>query len=719
MSKVGNISWRIFSSERKPEFTPIWYTIPEFATIKRQSFYHKEQNPIDIEESSIKNLHVLTRAKINNRYAEQYPIILRITADDYYKVYVNGIFVGQGPAPAYPEKYYYNEIDVTKFMKDGNNLIAVHTYYQGLINRVWNSGDGRFGLAADLVIQEDGIEVVKQLTWEYQVSHAYTGDAIGYNTQFLENFDSRLWDKQWNQQNDYVDVKKEEWKPMVRAEWADYHLVIQPTHLIDVYEVTPKIFKPEKNCSWFVDAGQEIVGSLILKARGRPGQKVSIFCGEELRDDGSVCYDMRCNCRYEEIWTLADGESELEPYDYKGFRYAWIKTEEGVEILDAILRIRHYPLYEEVCTLETDHPILDQIFQLCKSTIKYGTQEGYLDCPTREKGQYLGDAIISSRAHLWLTGSNQMLRKCIDQFAQSKEICPGLMAVAPGLVMQEIADFSLLWSEMLLVDYKFTGDKKFLAEYYPVAKDIIIYFKKYKNEEGLLEQVSEKWNLVDWPEYLRDEYDFALTRPVVGAGCHNVIYALYVGAVMNISKIESILGCPLSESLTELKDNFQKAFYDKERKLFVDCVGSRHTSIHANIYPLYYGLVPEEAVENVVHFLMNKGLCCGPMLSFFFMKGLAREGYYKSVYELMINDSNHGWVNMLKEGATTCFESWGKNQKWNTSLCHPWSVAPLIILIEDIAGYILDPESPNGYRIESHIPDTMKKFELKIKWLRT
>ena len=34
--------------------------------------------------------------------------------------------------------------------------------------------------------------------------------------------------------------------------------------------------------------------------------------------------------------------------------------------------------------------------------------------------------------------------------------------------------------------------------------------------------------------------------------------------------------------------------------------------------------------------------------------------------------------------ATTCFEAWGKDQKWNTSLCHPWASAPISVLAEDI-----------------------------------
>ena len=46
--------------------------------------------------------------------------------------------------------------------------------------------------------------------------------------------------------------------------------------------------------------------------------------------------------------------------------------------------------------------------------------------------------------------------------------------------------------------------------------------------------------------------------------------------------------------------------------------------------------------------------------------------------DLLADDG--AWANMLSEGATTCFEAWGKDQKWNTSLFHPWATAPAIFL---------------------------------------
>ncbi len=163
------------------EFHPVWYTLPELAGIVPQCPYYLDEGKSkqELTGNGYQNLHVLTRAAYYVESAAGSDVsgkyILRVSADDYYKLYVNGVFVGQGPAPAYPEKYYYNEIDITPYLQEGDNTIALHAYYQGLRNRVWNSAEGRFAVMGQVNGQE--------LLWKYQISEAYKGERkIGYDT---------------------------------------------------------------------------------------------------------------------------------------------------------------------------------------------------------------------------------------------------------------------------------------------------------------------------------------------------------------------------------------------------------------------------------------------------------------------------------------------------------------------------------------------------------
>ena len=156
------------------------------------------------------------------------------------------------------------------------------------------------------------------------------------------------------------------------------------------------------------------------------------------------------------------------------------------------------------------------------------------------------------------------------------------------------------------------------------------------------------------------------------------------------------------------------AFYDEEKGLFRDSTTSGHCALHSNIYPLYFGICPQERTKRIADFLVEKGLSCGVLTGYFYLKALAAARRYDDVYKMLVNESEHGWVNMIREGATTCWEAWGKEQKWNTSLCHPWASGPIPVIIEDIAGYIPDPEQECGYRHEPHVPEELKvSFQMK------
>lgn len=689
-----------------------WIMDEDFYGLKPINVFHKQLSGYTIKEHKpeLKNRHMLVRKKFFLTDSIEAAFI-DITADDYYKLYINERFVGQGPAPSYHFKYNYNKYDITNYLKQGENLIAVHVYYQGLVNRVWNSGDYRQGLIAELFINKK-LYLYTDKTWKYTLAKEFIGDSIfGYETQYAENIDSRLKVKSWNR----VEFDDSSWRNACIKCNDDHRFSLQITPPVQVYNIKPVKVEMIKKDHYIIDFGHEITGQFEMRAKGISGQKIEIRYGEELNDsDGSVRYEMRCNCRYTESWIMSGENDLLELYDYKAFRYVEIIA--PVEIVDEksfSARVRHYPFDDGKCVFSSSNEELNKIWEICKKAVKYSTQEIYLDCPSREKGQYIGDALITAKAHLYLTGDLRIYRKAIEDFALSSYICPGLMAVAPGSYMQEIADYSLQWPQMLLDYYWQSGERSFLKEMYPIAEGIINYFGKYKRADGLLENVNEKWNLVDWPGTIRDGYDFELSH-VVGNGCHNVINAFYLGAIKTIDQIRDILDLEYKNEFPDLRKAFIKSFYNRETGLFVDSTVSKHCALHSNAIPLYYDLIPESSKVGIVDFIKQKKMCCGVYIAYYLLKGLAQIGEHDLVYDLIISDGKSSWINMLREGATTCFEVWGKDQKINASLCHPWASAPIIVLIEDIIG--LKPVEP-GWKITSntaHIPEKLKEISLKM-----
>lgn len=653
---------------------------PDFASLTPVNVFHKQLDSTVIENSpkSLQNRHILFRKKFNiNSYKTA---VMKITADDYYKLYINGVFVTQGPASSYPSAYYYNEIDVSDFLVSGENVIAIHTYYQGLINRVWVSGDNR--QMAWLELQLDGkTALVSDETWLCRSHSGYSPlEIIGYDTSFNECYDSG------SKETDFYkpDFDDTDWENACIHKRADYSLVKQPTKQLSLYNVEPEIIK-ETPTGIFCDFGREIVGYVYLEAKGEKGDTVIIRAGEETDISGNVRYDMRCNCIYEDKWILSGKEDRFQPYDYKAFRYAEIIIPKGVKLSFVGATVRHYP-FEQVNYYTTDNPTLIAVLDLCRDTVKYGVQEGFLDCPTREKGQYLGDATVTARAHATLTGDASLMKKAIIDFCESSFICKGLMAVSGSSLMQEIADYSLQLPAQISWAYALDGDMEFLRKTEPYVTGMLEYFKGYMNGDYLLEKVDEKWNLVDWPHNLRDSYDFELSQPI-GEGLHNVINAFWCGFLMATDEIYSLLGKPVTGLTEKVKDSFVKSFYNQETRLFCDNPKLTHSAVHSNILPLLFDIgINDENRKNIVNLIKEKGLCSmGVYMAYFALAALKKNGEINLAEELATDE--RCWINMIKEGATTTFEAWGKDQKGNTSLCHPWATAPIVVFSDKVRPY--------------------------------
>ncbi|MFW5788162.1 MAG: alpha-L-rhamnosidase N-terminal domain-containing protein, partial [Halanaerobiales bacterium] len=243
-----------------------WIMDPQFFAVKPPDLFHREQEDFTEPEhrKDLMNHHMLIRKKFNLSEVPKKAVI-DITADDYYKLYINGEFIGQGPAPSYYFHYYYNNYEITDKLKKGENVIAVHVYYQGLINRVWNSGDYRQGMIAEL-FADNNLVLASGEDWKYEITPAYkSGGTTGYETQFLENFDSRAYLPGWQE----INFDDSEWENVWVNITDDHCLYRQKTPSVTVYDVQPEVVKKLAPGHFFIDFGGELTGQLQLEAEGQ------------------------------------------------------------------------------------------------------------------------------------------------------------------------------------------------------------------------------------------------------------------------------------------------------------------------------------------------------------------------------------------------------------------------------------------------------------------
>lgn len=664
-----------FPWDRSRAFAGQWITNETFRSAEPINVFHRQLDKVSLPETP-QNQHILFRKifSLDNTSSAT----LYITADDCYRLYINGVFVTQGPCPGYPFHYYYNTIDAMPFLTSGENVIAVHTYYQGLINRVWVSGDNRHGLLLDLVA--DGETVLA--SDESFVTHAHTGfmemGKSGYDTQFLERYDSGS-DEVGFESFSFDDSK---WVNASVRDRADYNLYEQPTPQMVFERVAPTCVETIPG-GIRVDFGAMYVGKLTASASGKRGAAVRILCGQELNGDASVRYNLRCNCRFEEEWILSGGVCDtLCQFDYKAFRYAELLYPDTVELeLGSIVLIAHHYPFELNARCVSDDPDHRAVFDLCARSLKYGVQDVIQDCMEREKGQYLGDGCYSAIAHAVLTGDPRILEKLVEDSLRSAFINKGLMTCTTCSLMQEIADYPL-WLPMLARMYAaLTGKLDRIAAWYDGIFGILEFYRSEYERNGLLYDL-DKWCVVEWPPNARDNYDYDLTEGRVCKGTHNVVNAYYIGAIKVTNKLASMIGRPIYRDPAPLRDSYIRAFYDANTGLFRDAIESTHCAMPSNAVALYMGLCPDERSEQaVVNMMRRKRLSAGMFYSTWAMLcGLWRVG--KGALALDLIRDKDGWMRMLREGATATFEGWGKDSKWNTSLFHLTFTFPVILLTE-------------------------------------
>ncbi len=688
-----------------------WLRDPRFQWVPVVNLLHRERDK-GPEPVGPQNVHTLFRKEVTLREKPQ-SAVLTITGDDYYKFYINGFRVVQGPEPGYANAYPYYLLEVTPFLEKGTNCLAAHAYYQGLINRVWNSGDGRSGfmLVLDITYADGGRErFVTDPSWRCLELSAYDGDkTVGYKTQFLEDIDLRKMPLGWQS----VGFDDQVWlSPLVGRQ--DHQFVVQVTPPLQVYPVKPKVVKQLQKGRYFYDFGTEIVGCTRVRIKGSAGTVITVRHGEELSAPDTVRFEMRANCNYEEHPVLSGAKDLVEFYDYKAFRY--------VEILDAPEKpevwvdVRHHPFDPAKCEFKSADKNVEAIWNLCRNGVQMDCQGGFLDCPSREKGQYLGDSVISSRSHLWLTGDPTLTRKALVDFAHSQQIDPGMMAVAPGSFMQEIAEYSLQYPLLLANYYRMTGDRAFTELIVDSTFDALFgYFAKFENWSSLLEGISkkkEKWVLVDWPQELRDGFDYEYADGKANA----VVNAFYYGALRTAAELCRDLGRDgkaYDKHADKVAAGFAAKLADSKTGLYVDAPGSKHSSLHANAIPLYFGLTAGADKDKMLGLIREKRLSCGVYIAPYVIEACFRNGAAELGYDLLTSTDEHSWREMLKNGATTCMEAWGPDQKKNASWCHAWSSSPIYLLAGDVMG--LSPAAPGWTRIRIAPPVLQDLPEMRLR----
>ena len=229
-----------------------------------------------------------------------------------------------------------------------------------------------------------------------------------------------------------------------------------------------------------------------------------------------------------------------------------------------------------------------------------------------------------------------------------------------------------------------TGDTKWLAGRYEALKEKTLADRK--DSDGLIasnERQVNRLDIVDWPKGERDGYVFTARNTVVNA--------FHLQAIKRMEEMARALGkddeATLFASDYRLSHEvFQRAFFDTSTGLYTDGQETDHSSLHANLFPLAFGLVPEGVRSNIAEWMVSRGMKCSVYAAQYLQEGLFENGLDRQALELMTAANDRSWRHMVESGTTITWEAWDHKYKPNQDWNHAWGAAPANLLPRYILG---------------------------------
>lgn len=497
----------------------------------------------------------------------------------------------------------------------------------------------------------------------------------------------------------------------------------------------------------FVDFGKDAFGQLSLNLFSEnDNDTVWLHFGEALTADQRIDRNPAGTIRYQEYaLPLLKGDHtyhiQFHPDErntgaqaikmpaYIGevmpFRYCEVEGYAGSpDPADVVRQTVHYPFHEQASYFHSSDTVLNAVWDLCKYSIKATSFAGIYVDGDRERIPYEADAYI-----------NQLCHYAVDREYSMGRYSHEYLIMHPTWPTEWILQSVLMaWN-----DYLYTGNIRSVAAYYKDLKaktlmalageDGLISTRNGKMNREVLDAVhfpgKELRDIVDWPHsgiLGLGKQEQGETDGFVFEDINTVVNAFHYRALVLMSLMAKDMGKTQEHDMfakraEQVKKAFNKKLFDKKRGVYIDGIGTDHSSLHANMFPLAFGLVPEKYVPGVIEFVKSRGMAASVYGSQFLMDAVyeAEEADYG--LSLLASTEERSWYNMIRAGSTITMEAWDNKYKPNQDWNHAWGAVPANIIPRKLMG--IEPLEPGfrKVRIKPQLGD-LKEASVRMPTIR-
>lgn len=590
---------------------------------------------------------------------------LYITAHGLYEAKLNGKKIGDHyftPGwTSYHKRLQYQTYDVTAALKTGKNTALVTIgdgWYRG--NLEFNHKRNLYGKEVALLFQleieyTDGQKEVVNSNENWKTSFA--GPVKASDIYNGETYDARL------EKNTLVQgFNTGDWQQTKIADIKMDNLVAPLGPTVSKHErfAPLKLIKTPKG-ETVIDFGQNLVGWVQLKIKGKAGDTVTLNHAEVLDKDGNFYTDNLRNAKQENKYILSGTKTDvLEPhFTFQGFRYLKIKGYTGKLDSTTVNAIAVYSDMTPTGTFSTSNPLLNQL----QHNIQWGQKGNFVDvptdCPQRdERLGWTGDAQVFFKTAAYNMDVAGFFSKWLADLKVDQHATGNVPVVIPDVRTIKNAG-SAGWGDVATIIpwdfYQAYGDKALLSRQYSSMKAWVEYIRSISK--------NNLWNsgphYGDWLFYtMADDRDgkAAITDKFF------IAQAFYAHSTQNLINAAKVLGNEADvKTYTDLLKAIKKAFLDEYVTPSGRLVSSSQT---AYVLALNFDLLPEELRPQAAQRLADNVAAYGNHLTTGFLGTpylchvLTRFGYNEVAYKLLLQETYPSWLYPVKKGATTIWERW-------------------------------------------------------------
>ena len=666
--------------------------------------------------------------------------VLYCTADSRYKLYVNGRYIGRGPARCLPAWQSYDEYDVTSALKRGKNTIGFIVHHFGEVTAYYVPGRGGLICQLEADMAGSGDPLISDETWRVAQAEDRTSDGVrmGPYLGFQEVHDARLsrgdWtasaydDSDWQQpevlgrppvspwerlepriaprfqeisqlpaaivwarkNNGLADALPEE----IISRMATEELSpLDDKFLYDRGELlvrrgtpaNPALVKCPRDggVSLMLDFGKQVFGTFELRLRGSAGGVVDIGYAETLnsermaeRPGDALCADRYIMRRGRQVW---------HTFEPRCFRYVQMDFRDcpGQVAIERVQIQRITYDTGRAGDFECSDQALNRVWAAGVNTLKLCVEDAIVNSPRRERRTTWEDLYFAARGAYFAFGDSDLLSAVIRQGIQSQNADGMIPAWTPAPIPWEFDPVSALFFVWCAVEYcDQTGDQELLGDLLTAVERLLSWFSGHLSADGLLRDVAS-----DGENHVEE----------CGLNC------LYRESLRRAARLAEAAGrSDLAKTYRDVSDDVRlainKFLWSSRGALYGDArVSRRRTesfSRETNVLALFSDVPDHYQRAALIRQLEseNDGLphITSTLYASLLSEALCRLGKHEDAVKLI----SEGWGHMAGDTFWESFDG-------SSALCRAFAVGPVADLSEHILG--ARPVSSTRLRIAPHI----------------